>query len=382
MGSGDWPSCLTHWRGFPGIAGVPVTLEHLRAFSGLSVAGLRPGRAERPPSQAGHTGDRLHHRRRGSRLGASWRPVFRSDPNVTVTLLEAGGSDRHPLIHIPAGFARMTKGIASWGWSTVPQRHLKGRVLWYTQARVLGGGSSINAQIYTRGHPADYDAWADEGCGGWSYREVAPYFMRAEDNQRLDDDYHGRGGPLGVSDPVRATSRLRGVVRGRQVRWASLSTPTSTAPGRMGWGTTSSPSATPGAPRPPPPISGGSPAGATSRCASTPGCCACSSKPGRATGVEVAAGGGIETLRADREVIVSCGAIGSPALLLRSGIGPAEHLKRTGVPVVHDLPGVGSNLHDHLNLFTVCECTGDHTYDAYAKAHKAAWAGLRYVLFP
>ena len=92
------------------------------------------------------------------------------DPEVTVTLLEAGGPDRHPLIHVPAGFARMTRGIASWGWSTVPQRHLKGRVLWYTQARVLGGGSSINARIYTRGHPADYDGWATDGCDGWSYR--------------------------------------------------------------------------------------------------------------------------------------------------------------------------------------------------------------------
>ena len=133
--------------------------------------------------------------------GCAMAARLSEDPDVTVTLLEAGGSDRHPLIHIPAGFARMTKGIASWGWSTVPQKHLNGRVLWYTQARVLGGGSSINAQIYTRGHPADYDGWANDGCEGWSYREALPYFMRAEDNQRFDDDYHARGGPLGVSDP-------------------------------------------------------------------------------------------------------------------------------------------------------------------------------------
>ena len=80
---------------------------------------------------------------------------------MKVLLLEAGGSDWHPLFHMPAGFAKMTKGIASWGWSTVPQQHLNGRVLWYTQAKVIGGGSSINAQVYTRGNQADYDAWAD-----------------------------------------------------------------------------------------------------------------------------------------------------------------------------------------------------------------------------
>ena len=303
------------------------------------------------------------------------------DPDVTVTLLEAGGSDRHPIIHVPAGFARMTKGMASWGWSTVPQRQLNGRVLSYTQAKMLGGGSSINAQIYTRGHPADYDGWANDGCEGWSYREVLPYFKRAEDNQRLDDDYHARGGPLGVSDPVaplpiceawfeaagalgipfnpdfngarqegvgyyqltqrnaRRSSAARaylGVARSRR----NLAVRTDVQVLRV------------------------------------------LVEERRAVGVEVAArGGGIETIRADREVIVSSGAIGSPVLLLRSGIGPAHHLTRTGVPVVHDLPGVGSNLQDHLNLFVICECTGDHTYDAWAKLHKAAWAGLRYALF-
>ena len=303
------------------------------------------------------------------------------DPDVTVTLLEAGGSDRHPLLHVPAGFARMTKGIASWGWSTVPQKHLNGRVLSYTQAKVLGGGSSINAQIYTRGHPADYDGWSKDGCDGWSYREVLPYFKRAEGNQRLDDDYHARAGPLGVSDPVaplpiceawfeaagqlgipfnpdfngarqegvgyyqltqrnaRRSSAARaylGVARNRR----NLAVRTDVRVLRV------------------------------------------LVEGRRATGVEVVArGGGVESIRTDREVIISGGAIGSPALLLRSGIGPADHLKRIGVPVVHDLPGVGSNLQDHLNLFTICECTGDHTYDAYAKLHKAAWAGLRYALF-
>src|SRR6266566_2410733 len=125
------------------------------------------------------------------------------DPSITVLLIEAGGPDTNMLFRMPAGFAKMTKGVASWGWSTVPQKHLNGRVIWYTQATVVGGGSSINAQLYTRGNAKDYDAWATEaGCEGWSYRDVLPYFKRAEDNQRLVNDYHGYGGPLGVSYPV------------------------------------------------------------------------------------------------------------------------------------------------------------------------------------
>ncbi len=100
------------------------------------------------------------------------------DPDVRVLLLEAGGGDWNPLFHMPAGFAKMTKGVASWGWSTVPQKHMKDRVLRYTQAKVIGGGSSINAQLYTRGNAADYDLWAKEdGCTGWDYRERAALFQ-------------------------------------------------------------------------------------------------------------------------------------------------------------------------------------------------------------
>ena len=103
------------------------------------------------------------------------------DPTVQVLLLEAGGRDSHPYFAMPAGFAKMTKGIASWGWSTVPQKHLNGRVLWYTQGKVLGGGSTINAQVFTRGNPMDYDDWAATGCAGWSFREILPYFKRSEE---------------------------------------------------------------------------------------------------------------------------------------------------------------------------------------------------------
>ena len=125
------------------------------------------------------------------------------DPSLKVLLLEAGGGADSMLFRMPAGFAKMTKGVASWGWSTVPQKHLGGRVIWYTQAKVIGGGSSINAQLYTRGNAKDYDGWVSEaGCEGWGYADVLPYFKRSEDNQRLHDAYHSYGGPLGVSYPI------------------------------------------------------------------------------------------------------------------------------------------------------------------------------------
>ena len=95
----------------------------------------------------------------------------------------------------------MTKGIGSWGWQTVPQRHMKDMRIRYTQARVIGGGSSINAQIYTRGNALDYDEWRQMGCTGWGYEDVLPYFRKAEDNDTFEDRYHGKGGPLGVSRP-------------------------------------------------------------------------------------------------------------------------------------------------------------------------------------
>src|SRR5215211_1617884 len=104
----------------------------------------------------------------GGPAGCALAARLSEDPSIKVLLLEAGGSDRHPFFRMPAGFAKMTKGIASWGWSTVPQRHLNDRVLWYTQAKVIGGGSSINAQVYTRGNALDYDEWRQMGCEGWS----------------------------------------------------------------------------------------------------------------------------------------------------------------------------------------------------------------------
>ncbi|MDT6939680.1 GMC family oxidoreductase N-terminal domain-containing protein [Brucella pseudogrignonensis] len=298
------------------------------------------------------------------------------DAAIKVLLLEAGGSDWNPLFHMPAGFAKMTKGVASWGWETVPQKHLKNRVLRYTQAKVIGGGSSINAQIYTRGNAADYDLWATEdGCTGWDYRHVLPYFKRAEDNQRFNDDFHSYGGPLGVSMPSAPLPICDAYIRAGQ----ELSIPYN------------------------PDFNGREQAGVgfyqltqRNRRRSSASLAYLATirdrknltvrmnAPVRSIDLEKTLVTGVtlmngEVLRANREVIVSSGAIGSPKLLLQSGIGPADHLKKAGVNVRHDLPGVGENMQDHLDLFVIAECTGDHTYDGVAKLHRTLGAGLQYI---
>ncbi len=304
------------------------------------------------------------------------------DRDVSVTLLEAGGADWHPFYHMPAGFAKMTKGIGSWGWDTTPQRHMNGRVLRYTQAKVIGGGSTINAQIYTRGNALDYDAWAqEEGCEGWSYREVLAYFKRAEDNQRFVDDYHSYGGPLGVSMPIsplpicdayfRAAQEM-GIPYNHDVNGARQEGVGFYQLTQRNARRSSAAGAYLDPVRDRPNLTVRTDALATRIVVEN----------GRAVGVEIATGGAAATmLRAEREVLIASGAIGSPKLLLQSGIGPADHLKAAGVPAIHDLPGVGANLQDHLDLFVIAECTGDHTYDNVAKLHRTLWAGLQYLLF-
>src|SRR5271155_2072136 len=303
------------------------------------------------------------------------------DPSISVLLLEAGGGDSNPLFRIPAGFAKMTKGVASWGWSTVPQKHLNDRVIWYTQAKVIGGGSSINAQLYTRGNAKDYDAWASEaGATGWSYREVLPYFKRSEDNQKLHNAYHSYGGPLGGSYPINPPPISYAFLRAAQELGIPFNDDFNGAVqdgiGHYQLSTRNAErsSASTAYVRP---VQGRK--NLTVRLNAQT--LKVEVQNGRVVGVIVAQGTGMETLHADREVIISCGAIGPPRLLQLSGIGPADSLKAAGVSVVHDLPGVGSNMQDHLDLYAISECTGEHTYDRVAQPHRIAWAGIQYLLF-
>jgi choline dehydrogenase-like flavoprotein len=302
-----------------------------------------------------------------------------ADPTNRVLLLEAGGNDRNILFKWPAGFAKMTKGVASWGYSTVPQKHMNNRVFWYTQAKVIGGGSTINAQLYTRGNRLDYDGWAQAGCTGWGYDDIVKYFRRSEDNDTFDNEDHGKGGPIGVSRPLAALPITDAFIQAAEDYGIPFQRD----------------------------LSGPDPSGVghyqlTQRDARRSSASVEYLRPalrrsnlivklgvqtlrivvehGRAIGVEITEGNATKIIHANREVIVAAGAIGSPKLLMLSGIGPADHLNKVGVPVVHALPGVGLNLQDHLDICVISECTGDHTYDKYGKLHWAALAGLQYLL--
>jgi choline dehydrogenase len=302
-----------------------------------------------------------------------------ANPDCRVLVVEAGGNDNNVLFRWPAGFAKMTRGIASWGYSTVPQKHMNNRVLWYTQAKVIGGGSSINAQIYTRGHASDFDHWAQLGCTGWSYADVLPYFKKAEHNDTFDNEAHSKGGPIAVSQPAHPMP----IARAFQKAAAEFGIPPNAdlASGdSAGWGfyqltqrnversSTSREYLRPALSRP----------NLTLLLNTQTYRVVLDGK--RATGIDTQdAGGSQQRFRAAQEVVLCSGAIGSAKLLLLSGIGPKQHLADLGITVLHHVPGVGANLQDHLDLCVIAECTGDHTFDKYARPHWAALAGLRYL---
>ena len=315
----------------------------------------------------------------GGSAGCVLASRLTENPDISVCLLEAGGRDRHPFYHMPAGFAKMTKGLGSWGFSTVPQKHMKGRSLVYTQAKVIGGGSTVNAMVYTRGNALDYDEWRQLGCDGWAYEDVLPYFRKAERNDTYDNRYHGQDGVLGVSQP-RATLPIceaffEGAASKGIPRNPDLTGETQDGVGYYQvtqWNGRRSSAAV-----------------AYLKPALTRGnldvkynaqVSRLNIENGRVTGVVLAENGGETVIGATSEVIVSSGSIGTPKVLMLSGIGPADHLGEHGIEVVLDQPEVGSNLQDHLDLSVIAECTGDHTYDKYANPFWATLAGVQYLL--
>lgn len=257
------------------------------------------------------------------------------------------------------------------------------RVLWYTQAKVIGGGSTINAQIYTRGNALDYDAWRTEaGCKGWSYREVLPYFRRAEGNERFHDDYHGSEGPLGVSMPRATLPICDAFLRAAQQCGIPYNHDfNGRSQDGVGFYQLTQKN-----------VARSSAATAFLRPAMTRSNLTVRTgsevsrilvERGEAVGVEIVerSGGERSLTYAEREVLVTSGGIGSPRLLLLSGIGPADHLRSVGVDVVHDLRGVGENLQDHLDLSVISECSGDHSYDRVQRIDRTIVAGIQYLLF-
>lgn len=298
-----------------------------------------------------------------------------------ILVFEQGPRDRNPYIHIPVTYYKTAKGSLLSRFEV--QNGTPGRSAEYpemVQGRVMGGASSVNAMVYMRGVPEDYDHWGEEGCTGWSYKDVLPYFRKAERNERFAGETHGTSGPLWVSDQ-RATHKLTKL-------WLQACQ------------------------------SSGIPFNADFNSGSQAGCglyqvmmrdgkrCSAAAaylrpaeargnltvwtgkrvvriilENGRARGVEYLERGHIKRVYADCEVIVSAGAINSPHLLMTSGIGPAADLLAAGVDVLHDLPGVGQNLHDHVDMFLIYDLTGPHSYDKYKKPYWQAAAGLEYLLF-
>ncbi|MDP6429374.1 MAG: choline dehydrogenase [Rhodospirillales bacterium] len=302
------------------------------------------------------------------------------DPAVRVLLLEAGGKDTNPFIHIPAGFGRLQKPSVNWCFHLKPQKHLNDREIWYPQGKTLGGSSSINAMIYIRGQRADYDGWAEAGNDGWSYREVLPYFMRSEHNERLADEYHGTGGRLGVSDQISQNILSKAFVRAAQQAGHKYNPDfngafqAGTGPYQVTCRDARRASTAREFLRP-----------ALSRKNLTVEIKSFAQKilveKSRAVGLTYRVGGGSKTARCDQEIIVSSGAVGSPRLLLLSGIGPAGELAKLDIETVHDLPGVGGNMQDHLDSYVVSDLKQPLSYDGADRFPKSFKNGLEYLFF-
>jgi choline dehydrogenase len=294
-----------------------------------------------------------------------------ADPAVRVLLLEAGPRDRHPFIHMPAGISRLVNvRRLNWDYATEPEGALHGRRLGWPRGCVLGGSSSINAMCYIRGVPGDYDEWAAAGVSGWAWRDVLPAFIRSECNTRGASALHGGDGPLHVADLrhvnplsqafIDAGAQL-GLPRNDDFNGATqegvgLYQVTQKDGARC---STAVAYLRPALARPNLEVRTGVHATRVLF------------EGRRAIGVEYARGRQLHRVHAAREVLLSGGTINSPQLLMQSGIGPADALRAHGIDVLHDAPGVGANLQDHLDICTLHASTRRITYDRASEARIA-----------
>ena len=300
-----------------------------------------------------------------------------ADPARRVLLLEAGGRDSSPYIHMPAGLGKLV-GMAALNWNhtTEPEPQLNGRRLFWPRGRVLGGSSSINAMVYIRGQREDYDGWSALGADGWRYADVLPYFLRAEDQARGASEFHGTGGPLSVSD-LKFTSPLSStfLAAAKEVGYTPNADFNGAQQEGVGWyqvtqraGRRASAAVAYLAPvRARRNLSVVTEALATRLLI----------EGTRVIGAEYLKGGARQIVHAGR-VILAGGAINSPQLLMLSGVGPAAELERAGVAVRLDLPGVGANLQDHLDYCTLHKSVRPDTYDF--SAVQELLVGLRYLV--
>ncbi len=299
-----------------------------------------------------------------------------------VLVLEFGGKDNSIYVQMPTAFSiPLNKPRFDWEYYTEPEPGLAGRSIHQARGKVLGGSSSINGMAYVRGCAGDFEEWVEHGADGWGYADVVPYFKRAEDYIFGEDQYRGVGGPLGVSNGNNMQNPLyRAFIEaGKQA----------------GYGETAD-------------YNGYRQEGfcrmdMTVRNGVRSSTANCYLKPAmkrdnlrvemhaltrrvimdgkQAVGVEYVQNGKTYRVKARREVILSASAFNSPKLLMLSGIGPAEHLREHGIEVVHDLPGVGQNLQDHLEVWVQYSCTQKITLNGWLNPLAQAWIGLRWLLF-
>ncbi|MGZ5894815.1 MAG: GMC family oxidoreductase [Xanthobacteraceae bacterium] len=305
-----------------------------------------------------------------------------ADPNIRVCLIEAGPRDRHPFIHVPLGVMGLFKHPRlNWRFETTRQEGAGDRAIYIPRGKTLGGSSSINGMIYTRGHPTDYDEWAAAGNPGWAFKDVLPYFRRSENNERWrDSPYHGTGGELNVAEP-HYTSKLSHVFFDAAASMQIPKTDDFCGPTNEGYGIRQ----------------------LTQKDGKRHSTAAAFLAParnrknldvitnaiadhvlfdnGRAAAVRVLHGGMIRTVAARREIILSGGAIASPMILMRSGIGDAAELKRHGITVLKHLPQVGKNLQDHIAICIQYENPSNESFGLSLRTSpKFAWGVIEYLL--
>jgi choline dehydrogenase len=322
----------------------------------------------------------------GSGSAGSAMAARLSEAGASVLVLEYGGSDAGPLIQMPGALSfPMNMPRYDWGFVTEPEPHLGGRRLACPRGKVIGGSSSINGMVYVRGHARDFDHWAEAGATGWAFADVAPYFQRMEcwhgpgTHPGGDPGWRGTAGPLHVTRGQHENPlNFAFIEAGRQAGFEL--TPDYNGAKQEGFG----------------PMEMTVWRGRRWSAANAylkpalrrPNCdfVRCLARrvvieDGRATGLEIARGGRIETVRANREVILAASSINSPKLLMLSGIGPAAHLAEHGVPLIADRPGVGQNLQDHLELYIQQAATQPVTLYRYWNPLGKARVGLQWLLF-
>ena len=283
------------------------------------------------------------------------------DETTRVLLLEAGEPDDKPEIHVPNRWRGLPESDVDWGYSTVPQPGLNGREVPWPRGKTLGGSSSINAMMYVRGHPWDYDRWERLGNDGWAYEHLLPYFRRAEDFQDGASEFHGEGGPLTITRQDSAVEASRALVEAAEEVGFEYNDDYN-AGGQAGVSPLHL--TTDGDQRQSTAVAYLHPVLDRDNLTAETGAHVTEIllEDGRAVGVEYERDGAARTVDARREVLISAGTIESPKLLMLSGVGPRDHLEGHGIDCRVNLPGVGQNLQDHLQVSVTYECTEDCTY--------------------